>query len=94
VYFISVAELKEAPGITISEDITTVRVFNDVLNDDIYTHDDCLNQFFWSWWDWNANCSLVPMLHAGGAGIPHLHNLALAPLKCGSTKYLTPAFPP
>jgi hypothetical protein len=26
------------------------------------------------------DCSVVPMLHAGGAGIPHLHNLALAPL--------------
>jgi hypothetical protein len=34
------------------------------------------------------------MLHADPAGIPHLHNLALTPLKCGSTKYPTPAFPP
>jgi hypothetical protein len=69
-------------------------VFNDVLNDDVYTHDDCLNQFFSPEISSNAKCSVVSMLHTGGASIPHLHNLALAPLKCGSMKYLTPAFPP
>jgi hypothetical protein len=37
--------------------------------------------FFGDGGDWNANCSLVSMLHAGGASIPHLHNLALALLK-------------
>ena len=78
VYFISVAELKEAPGITISEDIVIARrVFNDVLNDDIYTHGVCLNQFFSPEINSNANCSVVSMLHAS---IPHLNNLALAPL--------------
>jgi hypothetical protein len=49
VYFISDAGLKEAPGITISEDedIVIARgVLNDVLNDDICIHHKRLNQFF------------------------------------------------
>jgi 3-oxoacyl-(acyl-carrier-protein) synthase len=51
------AGLKEAPGITISEDedIVIARgVLNDVLNDDICIHHKCLNQFFCRIWKFDC----------------------------------------